>query len=78
MVVDKRMQDAAAGGRRSLAPRLRIAPGRTVCRPRAWQRRVIGYAPPLCCTADDIDTILEKTCLTFDQTLEDPDTCARR
>ncbi len=40
---------------------------------RAFGNGVIGYAPPLCCTADDIDTILEKTRLTLDQTLEDPD-----
>jgi len=33
----------------------------------------LGYAPPLCCTADEIDAIVARTRLTLDQTLEDPD-----
>lgn len=40
---------------------------------RAFANGVLGYAPPLCCTEDDIDAIIERTALTLDQTLEDPD-----
>ncbi len=40
---------------------------------RAFPTGVLGYAPPLCCTDDDIDAILERTVQTLDQTLEDPD-----
>jgi putrescine---pyruvate transaminase len=40
---------------------------------RAFPTGVLGYAPPLCCTADEIDAIVERTRLTLDQTLEDPD-----
>ncbi len=40
---------------------------------RAFPTGVLGYAPPLCCTDDDIDAILERTAQTLDQTLEDPD-----
>jgi len=40
---------------------------------RAFPTGVLGYAPPLCCTDDDIDAILERTARTLDQTLEDPD-----
>lgn len=40
---------------------------------RAFANGVLGYAPPLCCTDDDIDAILERTAQTLDQTLEDPD-----
>jgi adenosylmethionine-8-amino-7-oxononanoate aminotransferase len=40
---------------------------------RAFANGVLGYAPPLCCTDDDIDAILERTARTLDQTLEDPD-----
>ncbi|QCG94630.1 aspartate aminotransferase family protein [Azospirillum sp. TSA2s] len=40
---------------------------------RAFGNGVLGYAPPLCCTDDDIDAILERTAQTLDQTLEDPD-----
>lgn len=40
---------------------------------RAFGNGVLGYAPPLCCTDDDIDAILERTVRTLDQTLEDPD-----
>jgi adenosylmethionine-8-amino-7-oxononanoate aminotransferase len=40
---------------------------------RAFAQGVIGYAPPLCCTAEDIDGIIERTWMTLDQTLEDED-----
>ncbi|RWF77507.1 MAG: aspartate aminotransferase family protein [Mesorhizobium sp.] len=56
-------------------------PGRRIFE-RAWANRlvirafnsgILGYAPPLCCTEDDIDGILERTRMTLDQTLEDKD-----
>ncbi|CDX12159.1 Family II aminotransferase [Mesorhizobium plurifarium] len=40
---------------------------------RAFANGVLGYAPPLCCTDEDIDAIIERTRLTLDQTLADPD-----
>jgi len=40
---------------------------------RAFANGVLGFAPPLCCTTDDIDTIVERTRVTLDQTLADPD-----
>jgi adenosylmethionine-8-amino-7-oxononanoate aminotransferase len=40
---------------------------------RAFAHGVLGYAPPLCCTSDEIDAIVERTRKTLDQTLEDPD-----
>ncbi|WP_457151148.1 aminotransferase class III-fold pyridoxal phosphate-dependent enzyme [Mesorhizobium sp. P5_C1] len=40
---------------------------------RAFANGVIGYAPPLCCTDDDIDAIVERTRRTLDQTLDDAD-----
>jgi putrescine---pyruvate transaminase len=40
---------------------------------RAFANGVLGYAPPLCCTEDDIDAIIARTRLTLDQTLQDPD-----
>ena len=40
---------------------------------RAFAHGVLGYAPPLCCTADEIDAIVERTRRTLDQTLADPD-----
>lgn len=40
---------------------------------RAFAQGVLGYAPPLCCTADEIDRIVERTRRTLDQTLEDSD-----
>jgi putrescine---pyruvate transaminase len=40
---------------------------------RAFANGVLGYAPPLCCTADEIDAIVERTRRTLDQTLADPD-----
>ncbi|MBB2676861.1 UNVERIFIED_ORG: putrescine aminotransferase [Rhizobium esperanzae] len=40
---------------------------------RAFGNGVLGYAPPLCCTETEIDAIVERTRLTLDETLEDPD-----
>lgn len=40
---------------------------------RAFAQGVLGFAPPLCCTNEEIDLIVERTRLTLDQTLEDPD-----
>ena len=40
---------------------------------RAFAQGVLGYAPPLCCTREDIDGIIERTRMTLDQTLEDPE-----
>lgn len=40
---------------------------------RAFNSGILGFAPPLCCTDDDIDGILERTRMTLDQTLEDKD-----
>ena len=40
---------------------------------RAFAHGVLGYAPPLCCTDGDVDAIIERTRLTLDQTLADPD-----
>ncbi|TIL94998.1 MAG: aspartate aminotransferase family protein [Mesorhizobium sp.] len=40
---------------------------------RAFNSGILGFAPPLCCTDDDIDGILERTRMTLDQTLEDQD-----
>ena len=40
---------------------------------RAFANGALGYAPPLCCTPDDIARILERTKQTLDQTLDDPD-----
>ncbi len=40
---------------------------------RAFANGVLGYAPPLCCTDEDIDRILDCTRATLDQTLDDPD-----
>ncbi|QIA23549.1 aspartate aminotransferase family protein [Mesorhizobium sp. AA22] len=40
---------------------------------RAFNSGILGFAPPLCCTEDDIDGILERTRMTLDQTLEDQD-----
>ncbi len=40
---------------------------------RAFGNGVLGYAPPLCCTDAEIDAIVERTRMTLDQTLEDPD-----
>jgi adenosylmethionine-8-amino-7-oxononanoate aminotransferase len=40
---------------------------------RAFANGVLGYAPPLCCTDEEIDAIIERTRKTLDQTLEDKD-----
>lgn len=40
---------------------------------RAFAWGVIGYAPPLCCTENEIDAIIERTRQVLDLTLEDPD-----
>jgi putrescine---pyruvate transaminase len=40
---------------------------------RAFAQGVLGYAPPLCCTHEEIDGIIERTRMTLDQTLEDKD-----
>lgn len=40
---------------------------------RAFANGVLGYAPPLCCTDEDIDAIIERTRKTLDQTLVDED-----
>ena len=40
---------------------------------RAFGNGVLGYAPPLCCTETEIDAIVERTRVTLDETLEDPD-----
>ncbi len=38
---------------------------------RAFGNGVLGYAPPLCCTADEIDAIVERTRNLLDLTLAD-------
>lgn len=40
---------------------------------RAFAQGVIGFAPPLCCTSDDIAQMLSRLRLVLDQTLDDPD-----
>ncbi|MGO6817133.1 aspartate aminotransferase family protein [Rhizobium brockwellii] len=40
---------------------------------RAFGNGVLGYAPPLCCSETEIDAIVERTRITLDETLEDPD-----
>lgn len=40
---------------------------------RAFGNGALGYAPPLCCTAEEIDMIVARTRLTLDQTLADAD-----
>lgn len=40
---------------------------------RSFANGALGFAPPLCCSADDIDQILARTLKTLDQTLDDPD-----
>lgn len=40
---------------------------------RAFAQGVFGYAPPLCCTAEEIDAIVERTRKVLDLTLEDPE-----
>ncbi|MEO9777908.1 MAG: aspartate aminotransferase family protein [Sedimentitalea sp.] len=40
---------------------------------RSFAQGIFGYAPPLCCTPEDIDGIIERTKTVLDQTLEDPE-----
>jgi putrescine aminotransferase len=40
---------------------------------RCFAQGVFGYAPPLCCTDEDIDGIVERTRKVLDLTLEDPE-----
>lgn len=40
---------------------------------RSFAQGVFGYAPPLCCTADEIDAIVERTRKVLDLTLQDPE-----
>ena len=40
---------------------------------RSFPQGVLGYAPPLCCTADEIDAIVARTRRVLDLTLEDPE-----
>jgi adenosylmethionine-8-amino-7-oxononanoate aminotransferase len=40
---------------------------------RSFAQGVFGYAPPLCCTMDEIDAIVERTRKVLDLTLEDPE-----
>ena len=40
---------------------------------RAFANGILGYAPPLCCTDEEIDAIIDRTTRTLDETLADPD-----
>lgn len=40
---------------------------------RSFAQGILGYAPPLCCTADEIDGIVERSRKVLDLTLEDPE-----
>ena len=40
---------------------------------RAFAWGVLGYAPPLCCTGEEIDLIVERTRKVLDLTLDDPE-----
>ncbi|MDB6454321.1 aspartate aminotransferase family protein [Falsirhodobacter sp. 20TX0035] len=40
---------------------------------RSFPQGIFGYAPPLCCTPDQIDAIVARTRAVLDQTLEDPE-----
>ena len=40
---------------------------------RAFAQGVFGYAPPLCCTEDEIDQIVDRTRRVLDLTLDDPE-----
>jgi len=40
---------------------------------RSFPQGVLGYAPPLCCTPDEIDAIVARTRKVLDLTLEDPE-----
>lgn len=43
---------------------------------RSFPQGVFGYAPPLCCTDDEIDQIVERTRRVLDVTLDDPEIIA--
>lgn len=40
---------------------------------RSFAQGIFGYAPPLCCTDEEIDLIVARTKAVLDQTLEDPE-----
>ncbi|WP_339760930.1 aminotransferase class III-fold pyridoxal phosphate-dependent enzyme [uncultured Hoeflea sp.] len=40
---------------------------------RSFAQGIFGYAPPLCCTMDEIDAIVDRTRKVLDLTLEDPE-----
>ncbi|MBI1220046.1 MAG: aminotransferase class III-fold pyridoxal phosphate-dependent enzyme [Rhodobacteraceae bacterium] len=40
---------------------------------RSFAQGIFGYAPPLCCTMDEIDQIVERTRKVLDLTLDDPE-----
>ncbi|KEP71310.1 aspartate aminotransferase family protein [Thioclava sp. BHET1] len=40
---------------------------------RSFAQGIFGYAPPLCCTEEEIDMIVERTRRVLDLTLEDPE-----
>jgi adenosylmethionine-8-amino-7-oxononanoate aminotransferase len=40
---------------------------------RSFAQGIFGYAPPLCCTEEQIDAIVERTRTVLDLTLEDPE-----
>lgn len=40
---------------------------------RAFPTGTLGFAPALCCTAEEIDVMVDRTRRVLDQTLEDPD-----
>ncbi|MCJ8140978.1 aspartate aminotransferase family protein [Falsirhodobacter halotolerans] len=40
---------------------------------RSFPQGIFGYAPPLCCTEDEIDAIVDRTRKVLDLTLEDPE-----
>lgn len=40
---------------------------------RSFAQGIFGYAPPLCCTDEDIDEIVARTRKVLDRTLEDPE-----
>lgn len=40
---------------------------------RAFPNGILGYAPPLCCTPDEIDQIVDRTRKLLDLTLDDPE-----
>ncbi|NVK32938.1 MAG: aspartate aminotransferase family protein [Rhodobacteraceae bacterium] len=40
---------------------------------RSFAQGIFGYAPPLCCTLDQIDAIVDRTRTVLDLTLEDPE-----